>query len=281
MNLKHLTDKTLLNDTKALIVREREHLTKILHHLKEIDRRKLYSDLGFSSLYDYCTKELGYSNGSAYRRIEAARLIEVVPEIEEKIESGLLNLMNISQASQFFNQNDVDNPEDKKAILSQLENLSKSEGDKMLLALSGEDEKPTKEGKRRVTKDLTRVSVLLTDEQLDRCNYLMGLIGKKMTYQDLIEYMVAIAIADVEKRKFKVLSYAKDSLPPVGVKRVIKASTKGEVFRRDQKCVKCGSTRNLNFDHQIPFALGGKSEDSNVRLLCFNCNQRARIRAKL
>ena len=37
MNLKHLTDKTLLTDIKALVIKEREFLTKILHHLKEME----------------------------------------------------------------------------------------------------------------------------------------------------------------------------------------------------------------------------------------------------
>ena len=93
--------------------------------------------------------------------------------------------------------------------------------------------------------------------------------------------MVEVCIRKVEVKKFKVLSQSKSSPSPVEVKRVISSGVKGQVYRRDKKCVKCGSTKNLNFDHRIPFALGGNSEASNVRLLCFNCNQRARIKAKL
>ena len=280
MNLKHLTDKTLLNDTKALIVREREHLTKILHHLKEIDRRKLYSDLGFSSMFEYCRKELGYSEGSAQRRIQAARMLADIPEIEKKIENGALNLTSISQASSFFNKNDVEAQTDKKAILSQLENLSKTEGDKMLFALSGSDPSP-KDNKRRISQDSFRLSIVISEDLHERLDLLQGLLGKRLTYEELIKHMVEIAIADIEKKKFKILRSSKVSPPPVAVNRVIPSSTKREVYLRDKKCVKCGSTRNLNFDHKIPFALGGKTEASNLRLLCFNCNQRARIRAKL
>ena len=93
MNLKHLTDSTLLKDTKFLASREREITVQILHHIKEIDRRKLYSDLKYSSIYEYCKKELCYSEGSAHRRIHAARMLKEMPEIEEKIESGALSLM--------------------------------------------------------------------------------------------------------------------------------------------------------------------------------------------
>ena len=66
MNLKHLTDKVLLDDTKKLAKAEREVTIKILHHLKEIDRRKLFTDLGHRSLHDYCLRELGYSDASAH-----------------------------------------------------------------------------------------------------------------------------------------------------------------------------------------------------------------------
>ncbi len=130
MNLKHLTDRTLLIDTNALVSKEREFLTKILHHLKEIDKRKLYSDLGYSSLFDYCVRELGYSEGNAHRRIQTCRLLAAMPEIEKKIENGSLSMSNISQASTFFKQNEIENTADKRAVMDQLENLSKKEGEK-------------------------------------------------------------------------------------------------------------------------------------------------------
>jgi hypothetical protein len=50
MNLKHLTDKVLISETKRLVKDERELTTEVLHHLKEIDTRKLYSDFGFLSV---------------------------------------------------------------------------------------------------------------------------------------------------------------------------------------------------------------------------------------
>lgn len=87
MNLKHLTDKTLLSDTKYLVSKEREISLKILHHLKEIERRRLFSDLGFGSIFDYTVHELGYSEPAAARRINSARLLRDMPEIEEKLKT--------------------------------------------------------------------------------------------------------------------------------------------------------------------------------------------------
>lgn len=56
--------------------------------------------------------------------------------------------------------------------------------------------------------------------------------------------------------------------------RLIPSSVKQEVYIRDQgKCVLCGSTENLHFDHDLPFSKGGTSlSDDNIRILCQKCN---------
>ncbi|MFC2004440.1 HNH endonuclease [Chloroflexota bacterium] len=56
--------------------------------------------------------------------------------------------------------------------------------------------------------------------------------------------------------------------------RVIPAPVKLEVWKRDKgRCVKCGSTNNLHFDHIIPYSKGGSSLVSeNIQLLCVRHN---------
>ena len=56
--------------------------------------------------------------------------------------------------------------------------------------------------------------------------------------------------------------------------RVIPTPVKLAVWKRDQgRCVQCGSSDNLHFDHVIPFSRGGSSlREENVQLLCARHN---------
>ena len=56
--------------------------------------------------------------------------------------------------------------------------------------------------------------------------------------------------------------------------RLIPSEVKKEVWKRDEgSCVLCGSTKNLHFDHELPFSKGGTSISAkNVRLLCMKHN---------
>ena len=57
--------------------------------------------------------------------------------------------------------------------------------------------------------------------------------------------------------------------------RYIPTLVKEAVWRRDHgMCADCGSNELLEFDHIIPFSLGGSNTYRNVQLLCQTCNRK-------
>ncbi len=80
--------------------------------------------------------------------------------------------------------------------------------------------------------------------------------------------------------KFKLRAIEGDTFPEDDVdnvmerSRVIPTSVKLEVWKRDGgKCVICGATDELHFDHIVPYSKGGTSlKAENIQLLCARHN---------
>lgn len=65
-----------------------------------------------------------------------------------------------------------------------------------------------------------------------------------------------------------------DRTPERGSRQPIPQPVRLEVWQRDGgRCVECGSQANLEFDHIIPFSMGGANTARNLQLLCMTCNR--------
>ena len=180
MNLSHLSDEILLQETKNLVTQERELLTCVLHHLREVERRRLFSALGFSSLYTYATGALGYSEDQAYRRIAAMRLLKTLPFLEEKIQDGKINLTNLSMAQSLFRKEEkvrAFSQIQKTELLEKLENKSKREAQEIIMQHCSEPMKFVDEKMRPVTEDLIEVRFTITKETEEKIKKLKGLLA--------------------------------------------------------------------------------------------------------
>lgn len=305
MQLSKLRDQELISGIKALVQHERDCVTKILHHLKEIERRKLFCDFGCKSLFEYAVKELKYSDGQAGRRIQAMRLLKEIPEIESKLASGNLNLSNVAKAQGFFREVEKsDGPGcltkgDKLEVLKQLENKTAREGDVELANLRAEPAMP-KESERVITATHSEVSFVINSDlkaKLEECRALLGPRAAKMSFAELITAMTEVSVKALQEKQFGKKRAAKDvdnntnisprkapekaAAPAAELRttRHIPQKLRHEIWRRDhKKCQSCGSKVNLQIDHVIPFGKGGLTIAGNLRLLCFHCNQRARIK---
>src|SRR6188508_2731913 len=102
MNHASLTNQALHEKLVHLAAHERRLTLEILHHFREVESRRLYATRGPSSLFEYATRELGYSESSALRRISAMRVLKEVPEFESKVGSGELKISQLAQVQAFI-----------------------------------------------------------------------------------------------------------------------------------------------------------------------------------
>jgi hypothetical protein len=91
-SLTHLSDTVLIRDLHTLMTQERGTAAAVLAHLAEVDARRLYVPLGYSSMHGYCVEELRLSEDAAYKRIQAARAAREFPILFTELAEGRLHL---------------------------------------------------------------------------------------------------------------------------------------------------------------------------------------------
>ena len=101
-SLSGLPDQVLLAHTRSLVLHEQALQLAVLDHLREINARHLHLRLGCSSLFDYAVRELGYSEGAAWRRIKAMRLCAETAGTRERLQDGSLTLSAAAQLQNTF-----------------------------------------------------------------------------------------------------------------------------------------------------------------------------------
>jgi hypothetical protein len=102
------------------------------------------------------------------------------------------------------------------------------------------------------------------------------------SYNGMFELVDSWREYDGRRQVFKFKLIAVEDIEPEALsstvilahRRIIPTSVKLEVWKRDGgKCVQCGATSDLHFDHVIPYSKGGASITAeNVQLLCARHN---------
>ena len=97
-----LSDDQLLEQTSKLAGLDHQVHVFVIDHLLEIEARRLYLTRGFSSLFDYVKRGLGYSDGATWRRISAMKLCARFKGVRERLWDGSLTLDAAAQLQAAF-----------------------------------------------------------------------------------------------------------------------------------------------------------------------------------
>lgn len=94
-DISSLSNAELLVATSKLVSQSCAVEADLLVHLGEIDDRKLYLEHAHPSMFAFCTRELGFSEGAAYNRISVARAARKVPAMIEAVRTGSVHLAGL------------------------------------------------------------------------------------------------------------------------------------------------------------------------------------------
>jgi hypothetical protein len=71
-----------------------------------------------------------------------------------------------------------------------------------------------------------------------------------------------------------IRTHQKKHHTPINPYRYVSSEVRKKVYDRDAgRCVSCGATKGLQYDHIIPVSRGGGNTAENIQLLCQNCNK--------
>ena len=268
-----MNDKTLVHNLQLKVKEETKTGLEIIELIEEVFRRRLFSDYQCKSINAFCIKILGYSPAEAVRKVNACRLIQDIPETKKLISTGEINQTIASSFQSYINSENKYreskiNLTEKKEILDELKGKSCSEVERILIEKSQAPQKPAHEVKKKIKNNRVAVSFSIDEDE----------------YQKLVEKMQEFNVSTIEELfikmrkaldvKKEIRKYSKKK--PDNIKsRNIPATVKRKVFARDNnKCVICGSKRNLELDHITPISAGGLTIESNLRITCRSCNYR-------
>jgi hypothetical protein len=256
--IKKLTDAKLLSETKRVRSKEKHYTLLVLEHLQEVENRKLYCELGISSLFKYCIQSLKYSEAEATIRVNATRLITCEPKVKEEIQSGLLSLTHASELNKFFKRN------------------PKVNRDKVIKKVAGTSTRKVKDMLRDKKQKLKIHVPAHVEKKLAKVKNDFQNASDLEIFEILLDRYLE---AKQQTRAHKKHRGSKNQ-------RYISRKAKESIYNRaGGRCEhhtksgkRCDAYTNLQYDHIRPLAQAGGSEQGNLRLLCFAHNQRMRVK---
>jgi hypothetical protein len=207
-NIKTMSDSQLIERVEYLVRRERELVECLIWHLQEIQDRKLYIQMGFTSLFDCLVRHFKYSEAVAYSRISALKIISAVPEAAEALNSGEVNLTTLSLTQSFIRKQEKETgvkvpAEQKVEYLQAIKNKSTQEVKQILATLSPISELPV-DKIHYLDKDHAQLQATVCKTLLDKIEKLKALISHENidpSYNELLHLAFDAAIEKADKKR--------------------------------------------------------------------------------
>lgn len=208
LNLKVMTDGQLLERVEYLVRRERELVECLIWHLQEIQERKLFIKMGFTSLFECLVKHFKYSEAVAYSRISALKIINAVPQAAEALNTGEVNLTTLSLTQSFIRKQEKETGEkvsleQKIQYIESIKNKSTQETKQILATIRPVQELPV-DKINYLSQTHAQMQITVEKTLLEKFEKLKALISHENidpSYNELLHLTLDTAIDAIERKK--------------------------------------------------------------------------------
>ena len=268
-----LTERILEN-----LRNELSFMANIVRLLIEVEKTKYFAEVGYSSLLNYCQKELGLSRSNSLKRINAARLAERFPIILERLEKNEIHLGALVLLSRHLTE------DNHLELLDEARGISEDQLKHKIASRFPINDKP-KAKVRWLNEEEALVSVVLSAKALHLLERVKQL--RKHAHPDgnpsaLIEEALSAYVQKIDPMLQSKAPKERKSRQPHVHPRRIRHRIRHQVWHRDRgQCTyvspsghRCTERGGLEVDHRQAWAHGGSSLDiENLRLLCSTHNK--------
>ena len=293
MSFHHLSHNDLIANFSDLVQKELQITAQVLACIAEIDRRKLYLEKGYSSLFDFLVRDYGYSPGAAMRRVDGARLLRELPDVKEKIERGTLTLSQANQiqraAREMKKAERALSTKEKQELIVQVEHASKKETEKIIAERLNLPALPIQ--KETLHRDASvTLTLTFSAEQIEMLEQVRNMVSHAVNSQNWSELCVYLAKKELARRtntrstnsrSTKTATPSNSNVAAtVKTRRALPARVRKTLLNTDARCQyknhkgeQCHSSRYLQIDHIQSISSGGSNDIENLQILCGTHNR--------
>ncbi len=299
----HKLSSSELKRQTALLA-EREHLqgARLIAHLAEVSMRRLHLELGYRSLFDYCTKPLGLSEGCTWLRIQVSRVCNRHPQILDALAGQQISLTVAGKLAPHLKT------ENCERLIADCTGMTRREVEEYLVHLAP---KPTvSPGARQVSPapkksgsaepcqpDIYNLRFAADQGFMDKLSRAAEVGGMGNACRNMARVFEVALDAYLQKndpkkrqerreKRAALKEAEKVTAEPVASadaarSRTIPTSLRDRLLiRAGHRCeyrssdgLRCSERALLAIDHIEPWGLGGTSEERNLRVLCVAHNR--------
>ena len=298
--IHQLSSSELKRQTALLAEREHQQGARLIAHLAEVSMRRLHLELGYRSLFDYCSKRLGLSEGCTWLRIQVSRVCNRHPQILDALAGQQISLTVAGKLAPHLKT------ENCERLIADCTGMTRREVEEYLVHLAPKPAvspgarqvlpAPKKSGSAEPCQpDIYNLRFAADQGFMDKLSRAAEVGGMGNACRNMARVFEVALDAYLQKndpkkrqerREKRAALKEKVTAEPVASadaarSRTIPSSLRDRLLiRAGHRCeyrssdgLRCSERSRLTIDHIVPWGLGGTSEAGNLRVLCFAHNR--------